>query len=154
MKRTRIKAKYLSKVLNGVYSINFSKKDKVEIWEDKEKELRLYVVNDLISFFYNEDKLVPTLKLLQENSGLLKRMVVDMGAVKFVVSGADIMRPGIVSFSEDIYAGDFVVIVDENHQKPLAVGISKNSSEELCAIDKGKVVKNIHFIGDDLWKLS
>ena len=154
MKKTRIKAKDLSKVLDEKYSIDFSKKDKVEIWEDKEKCLKLYVVNDLISFYYYEDKLVPTLKLLQEEGNLLKRIVVDMGAVKFVVSGADIMRPGIVSFSDGIGVGDFVVIVDVNNQKPLAVGVSKKSSEVLNVIDKGKVVKNIHYVGDDLWKLG
>lgn len=154
MKKTRIKAKDLIQGLKDYYSFGLSKKDKVEVWEDRDKNLKIYVVNDEPSFFFHNERLVPTLRLLQKDSSLLKEVVVDMGAVKFVVSGADIMRPGIVSFAETILVDDFVVILDVDNKKPLAIGIIKNSSSELNVINKGKVVKSIHFIGDDLWKLG
>ena len=77
-----------------------------------------------------------------------------MGAVRFVINGADIMRPGITSFDEGIQKNDFVVVVDETHNKPLAVCVSLFSSEELLGVDSGKVLKNIHYVGDKLWNLS
>jgi len=109
-------------------------------------------VNRLPMFFQHEELYAPTLKALQEHD-LLKRVVVDMGAIKFVVSGADIMRPGITRIDPGIGKGDFVVIVDETHGKPLAVGIAAYSSEEMQASDSGKVIQNIHYVGDHIWSL-
>jgi PUA domain protein len=79
------------------------------------------------------------------------RITVDMGAVRFVVNGADIMRPGITEVDDRVKGNGIVVVVDENHGKPLAVGISKMSAEELRAATSGKVIKSIHHINDDLW---
>ena len=77
-----------------------------------------------------------------------------MGAIRFVVNGADIMRPGIVEIEAGIKKDDFVAVVDKNNQKPLAVGIALFSSEEMKAMSSGKVIKNIHYVGDELWKME
>jgi PUA domain protein len=81
-------------------------------------------------------------------------VVVDSGAVRFVVNGADIMRPGIVSISSDVLAGHPVQVVDERHSKPLAVGIALFGAADMEQQEKGKSVKNIHRVGDDLWNLE
>ena len=146
MKRTRVKAKEVSKLLSD-YQINFSKKDSVELIDDKYKVI---VVNKVASFFYVNDKIIPTLKFLQGHD-LLKKVVVDMGAVKFMVNGADVMRPGIVKIDDGISEGDFVVVVDENNQKPLSVGVALLDSEQMRLTSKGKVIKNIHYVRDELW---
>lgn len=122
-----------------------SKKDKVE------QENKLVFVNQQLYFFFVEDKLVPSLKLLLKEE-VLKKITVDMGAVKFVTSGADIMRPGITKIDEGIGEGDFVVIVDETHQKSLAVGKTLFSGEEMLAMNSGKVIQNIHYVGDEMWQ--
>src|SRR5512135_135726 len=44
-------------------------------------------------------------------------VTVDMGAVKFIRNGADVMSPGIVAADEHIEPSDPVVIVEERHQK-------------------------------------
>ena len=44
-----------------------------------------------------------------------------------------------------------VVVVDENHGKALAVGVSKLSAKALRSATGGKVIKSIHHINDDLW---
>ena len=75
-----------------------------------------------------------------------------MGAVKFVVNGADVMRPGIVEIEEGIAKDEFVAVIDKNNKKPLAVGIALFSSEEMKGMNSGKVIKNIHYVGDELWK--
>jgi PUA domain protein len=46
-----------------------------------------------------------------------------------------------------------VVVVDERHQKPLAVGIALYDSETLRNLKHGKTIKNIHWVGDDLWQI-
>lgn len=110
----------------------------------------IYVDNKatLVEF---EKRFFPTLKVLLQRI-VLPKVVVDMGAVKFVVSGADIMRPGIRNL-EDFNRGDFVVIVDEKNNKPLAVGKAMFSSEEMKSMNTGKCIQNIHYVGDRYWGL-
>ncbi|HLF54182.1 MAG TPA: Tma20 N-terminal domain-containing protein, partial [Candidatus Nanoarchaeia archaeon] len=62
----------------------FDKKDRLTL-VDINHQL-LIVKDDVIFFFYKDGKLVPTLKLLLQKP-LLKQVIVDMGAVKFVSSG-------------------------------------------------------------------
>jgi PUA-domain protein len=149
MKRTRLKSKDVNRDL-AQYSLNLTKKDKVELVEDEHKFI---VINGQASFFYYQDKVLPTLKYLQTHD-LLKKVVVDMGAVKFVVNGADIMRPGITHVDEGIDKDDFIVIIDKNNKKPLAIGISALNTAELRASTSGKFIKNIHYVGDDIWRFE
>jgi PUA domain protein len=81
-------------------------------------------------------------------------VVVDMGAVKFVIKGADIMSPGITDADPNIKEGDLVIIVDETHRKPLATGRSLISGHDMVENSEGKAVKTIHHIGDKLWDLT
>ena len=83
--------------------------------------------------------------------GPTKRLVVvDSGAVRFVVNGADIMNPGIVSADAEIAAGDLVVVVEERHKKPLAIGKALIPGSEMRG--EGKAVKSLHHVGDQIWK--
>jgi len=83
----------------------------------------------------------------------LKRVMVDMGAVSHVAGGADIMAPGIVKTDEGILVGDCVVVVDERHGKALAIG-SALVEGALMKGPKGRVVKNLHHVGDEIWQFS
>jgi|TARA_B000000475_G_scaffold269541_1_gene263682 malignant T-cell-amplified sequence len=76
---------------------------------------------------------------------------VDMGAVKFMCKGANLMRPGIKKFTE-FEKGKLVCIVEETHHKFLAVGKAMVSSLELENMEKGEVVQNIHYISDKFWE--
>jgi len=114
---------------------------------------QLYVVKDeVVIFFYKEGKLIPTLKLLLQKP-LLKQVVVDMGAVKFVSSGADVMRPGIVELDHLIKKDEIVVVVDQTHKKPLCIARALFSGEEILAMKQGKVLKSLHWVGDPIWNL-
>jgi PUA domain protein len=96
----------------------------------------------------------PTLKGALELDIKTRYVVVDMGAVKFVIKGADIMSPGITDADPNIKEGDLVVIVEETHNKPLATGRSLISGPEMVENKEGKAVKTIHHIGDKLWDLT
>ena len=78
-------------------------------------------------------------------------VTVDMGAVKFMCKGANLMRPGIKEFTE-FEKDKLVCIVEESQHKFLAVGKSVVSSTELETMDKGEVIKNIHYISDKFWE--
>ena len=77
-------------------------------------------------------------------------VVVDSGAVRFVVNGADVMKPGIVSADPEIAVGDLVVVVEERHNKPLAIGRALVAGTEMKG--EGKAVKSLHHVGDAIWK--
>ena len=80
-------------------------------------------------------------------------VTVDMGAVKFVVNGADVMAPGIVEADPALQPGDWCWIRDEKNKQPLAVGQCLVPGSAMPR-GKGKAVKSIHHLGDKLWLLE
>ncbi len=112
---------------------------------------RILLLEGEIIFFEHEGRMFPALRALLDGLIDVPKITVDMGAVRFVVNGADIMRPGITEIDDRVKENGIVVIVDENHGKALAVGVSKMSAETLRAASGGKVIKSIHHINDDLW---
>jgi PUA domain protein len=153
-KRYHLKKKKLKEIKTelGPYSSLIPSKAKVEILETDLPDLILVDGEPLIIII--DDEPFPTLK------GALKKpieshmVVVDMGAVKFMTSGADVMSPGIVEADSGIKTGDTVIVVDETHHKPLAMGTALISGEEMVEKDKGKAVKTLHYIGDKIWNLE
>jgi len=93
------------------------------------------------------------LPFLSETDTLEKfpNVMVDMGAVKFMCKGANVMRPGIKKFTE-FEKDKIVCIVEESQHKFLAVGKAMISSSELENMEKGEVVKNLHYISDKFWE--
>jgi len=96
--------------------------------------------------------MLPTL-FSNEVSSLLPKIVVDMGAIPHVCNGADLMVPGVVQINGDFNTNDFVLIVDERHSKPLAIGVALFDSHVMGKMKHGKIVRNIHYVGDKLWKV-
>ena len=99
----------------------------------------------------NEDYL----PFLSETETLKKfpNVMVDMGAVKFMCKGANVMRPGIKKYTE-FKKDNLVCIVEESQHKFLAVGKSLVTSSELENMEKGEVIKNIHYISDRFWEVG
>ena len=89
--------------------------------------------------------------------GLLKyrpdrgKVVVDEGAMPHIINGADVMKPGIVSADESIKKDDFVYVVVEGKETPLAVGIALVDGKDMVG-GKGRAVKNIHHLKDKIWR--
>ncbi|MEW5747282.1 MAG: RNA-binding protein [Candidatus Thermoplasmatota archaeon] len=78
-------------------------------------------------------------------------VTVDMGAVRFVANGADVMGPGVVDADPGIAEGVMVWIRDERNRRPLAIGRALVTGEAMRSKPKGKVVSSVHFVGDKLW---
>jgi len=98
-------------------------------------------------------KIFPTVKGALKLTPTRRRVVVDPGAVKFIINGADTMSPGIVEADPTINEGDLVIIVEQAHGKAIAIGRALISGKDMVR-GKGKAIKSIHYVGDELWKLE
>jgi PUA domain protein len=85
--------------------------------------------------------------------GKFPYVMVDMGAVKFMCKGANVMRPGIKNYNE-FEKERIVCIIEESQHKFLAVGKSLVSSSEIEKMEKGEVIKNLHYISDKFWEVG
>ena len=128
----------------------FTEEDIVDIAESSDFDL-LFVGNDIMGLVMGGKPFLTVRGVIKYRPA--KRYVtVDMGAVPFITNGADCMGPGIVEADASISAGDLIWIRDEKNKVPLAIGISERSGEELIRKSPGKAIKNIHNVGDKLWK--
>ena len=152
--RYHLKKKKLKEIKRdlGEYSKIIPDKSNVEFLDVDPQPFIL--VNGEPSVILIDNSPFPTLKAALKNDIGGKKVTVDMGAVKFVTNGADIMSPGIVASDENVKSDDVVIIVEETHKKPLAIGIALISGDEMVKNDSGKAIKNIHYIGDDIWNLK
>ena len=149
MQRYHLSKKTTKKINSMFPCANLSKSTKVEYLKDD--DLELILIEGTPSFFYHDKKIHPTLKFIHGKENDFKKITADMGAVKFVCSGADIMRPGITCIDENISKDDTVIIIDEKNKKALAVGIALEDAETMNNAKQGKAIKNIHWVGDKIW---
>ena len=110
------------------------------------------LIDDSLKILRINDEYIPFLSEIK----LLERfpnVVVDMGAVKFMCNGANVMRPGIKNYS-DFSKDDIICVVEESQHKFLAVGKALVNSSEMKKMPKGEVIKNLHYISDKYWEIS
>jgi len=136
-----------------------NKKDRVELAEfDRTTEIIL--VNGKPFFIRRKGLVFPLVIALYELSNeedlrkWPRRVVVDAGAVPFILKGADVMAAGITDADENIKEGDFVFVVEEDYGRPLAIGIALMDGKTMKEKPKGKAVKNIHHAKDRIWNLT
>jgi len=126
----------------------------------KVKTLTIHEIDDDASLItgdgFSAIKLGETYIPFLSEAGLLERfpkIVVDMGAVKFVCDGATVMRPGVKNYSE-FEKDQLVCVVEESRNKFLAIGRSLVSSNDMTSMTKGEVVKNLHYVSDRFWEAA
>jgi len=131
----------------------FPKKARIELIQTDTGDT-LYAINNVLKLWKSKDGYIPVLTLLLNKQVDLKKIVVDKGAIRFVTNGADVMKPGITQIDPSIKKGDIVVIVDENHDRALAIGKTMLDAKKMEEESSGKVVKNLHTIQDDVWEFE
>ena len=126
----------------------------------KIKNLKVYFIDEHTQLMTGNEITVLKIKdsylpFLDQTEVLEKfpNVMVDMGAVKFMCKGANVMRPGIKKYTE-FSKGDVVCIVEESQHKFLAVGKAVTDSSELDDMIKGEVIKNLHYISDKCWEFA
>lgn len=151
-RRHRLKQKEVEKIAEQLEN-TFGK----EILNEKNVDIAfaenfdvILVNNEIIGIL--DEKPFLTVKGLLKYKPEKKFVTVDMGAVKYINNGADVMAPGIVDADLDIEKGEFVYVRDEKNLQPLAVGKALMSGKEMIESNKGKAIKSIHYVGDKLWR--
>ncbi len=117
-------------------------------------EMRVLIRNEEAIALVVGDAIAPTVRGLLAFPAQKRFVTVDMGAVPFVYNGADVMAPGIVDADPAVHAGDFVWVRDEKNRRPLAVGTAIMDGPAMAREERGKAIKTVHHVGDDLWHLG
>jgi len=138
----------VSKTLGTDIEQLLGSKTGVEVNETEIAEIFFFNGRPLLARY--NGALFPTLSF-EELFSIIPKIVVDMGAVPYVCKGADVMAPGVVAIESEFKENDLLLVVDERHGKPLAVGVALFSSEDMKTVSNGKTVKNLHYVGDKLW---
>ena len=153
-KRKRMRSKEIGPLAEQISSAVgvpvFTDSDPVDMAEGPDFNL-IFVGNDILGLIY-EEKPFLTVRGLQKYRATRRFVTVDLGAVRFVTNGADVMGPGIVEADDDISVGDLVWIRDEKNKVPLAIGVALRDTEGIRSKEKGKAIQMLHFVGDKLWK--
>lgn len=141
----------------------------------------LYIV-DAVPLFFQQDHptLLPHLRLVHRFPRAFPSVRIDRGAIRFVLSGATLMAPGLTSaggrlpddgeleegkemeqglgedgrWSRELEKEEPVVIMAEGKEEACAVGVLVVGTDEVKAKGKGPVVEDAHFLGDGLWNLA
>lgn len=120
------------------------------------------------------DPLIPHLRLVHRFPQAFPAIRIDRGAIRFVLSGATLMAPGLTSTGgrvpgpelegeeatrwgragADLEKGEPVVVMAEGKTEACAVGLLVVGTKEVREVGKGPVVEDAHFLGDGLWRLN
>jgi PUA domain protein len=121
--------------------------------EDVGQDINLVILNELPAFIQvGKDFKIPTLVLVKM-AGIesTQYAVVDEGAVKHLLNGADVMSPGIRECS-NFQGGALVAVWNPTKETPLCIGRALMSCDEIMRVRKGKAIKNEHYAGDKIWR--
>eukprot|EP01024_Parvocaulis_polyphysoides_P017050 TRINITY_DN17539_c0_g1_i6.p2 TRINITY_DN17539_c0_g1~~TRINITY_DN17539_c0_g1_i6.p2 ORF type:complete len:187 (-),score=26.74 TRINITY_DN17539_c0_g1_i6:535-1095(-) len=122
------------------------------------EQIQVVVVGNEFLFFGDRDgPWLPVLRLLHKYPEMMPRLRADVGAIKFVLGGANIMCPGLTSpgatIHDEVGAKAAVAIYAEDREHAMAVGRTEMSTQDIRKINKGIGVENLHYLNDGLWKM-
>ncbi|KAF2108470.1 PUA domain-containing protein [Lophiotrema nucula] len=139
--------------------------------------IALYALSAVPLFFQHmDDPLLPHLTLIHRYPHCFTRLRIDRGAIRFVLSGASLMVPGLTSAGGrlpgnaddtegryggkdggdggELDAGEVVVIEAEGKENACFVGVLKMGTGEMKRVRKGQALEGGHYLGDGLWQLN
>ena len=112
----------------------------------------VFVVLDGFEFVQSGETYFPYLGS-QATLDLFPQAFVDVGAIKFLLNGADVMRPGMRKFDDWGPAGKMVVVREEKKGRAIAVGPSTVTGTEAQGMARGGCIRNVHHLGDKYWNM-
>nr|CAB3263706.1 malignant T-cell-amplified sequence 1-like [Phallusia mammillata] len=137
-----------------------------DIWPKKENakiikchdHIEILSISEECQFFKQRDgPWFPTIKLLHKYPCILPKQQVDRGAIKFVLSGANIMCPGLTSkgakLDEDCKLNQVIALYAEDKTHALAIGLMKMTPQDIIKVNKGIGIETVHYLNDGLWHL-
>jgi len=137
------------------------KKENITLVKCREHISILALHGEPLWFQHFDGPWVPTLRLVHKYPQMVAQVGIDRGAIKFLLSGASMMCPGLTSAggmlpppSHAIPQGAVVAIMAEGKAHAAGLGIMKLSSEEVKRVGKGVAVESVTYLGDDLWGME
>lgn len=88
---------------------------------------------------------------------LLPKCQVDKGAIPFIISGANVMIPGMTSkggILPEVDAHSYIAIMCEGKQHALGIGRTTMSKSQMQKVGKGIGLELITYVGDDSWNIK
>ena len=108
-----------------------------------------------------DDPIIPHLRVVHQFPQCFSRIGIDRGAIRFVLSGATLMAPGLTSkggrlpdAGEELTEGEVAVIEAEGKEEACLVGQLRMGTEEIKDKKKGVVIDSGHYLGDGLWNIT
>ena len=149
--RGKEKKHYLKIALNLIKNPEniFTKKSNILL--EKQKRNDLLILDEKPIFIILKHHLIPTLQTIKEHGSLIPEIAVDKGAIKFIVNGSDVMRPGVTQIDDGVEEQGLVLIVEDVKRNPLGIGLALYDKVDIEDMKKGRVIKNIHHLNDEWW---
>ncbi len=154
-RRSRLRSKEAKEVLAWIgdsFGMDLSNLMDLEMgWVEDDKA---YLANGKVVAIETRDGLMPTIHGLMDHSPTKSWVTVDMGAVKYLANGADVMAPGILDADPTIEVGDLVWVRDQRNLRPLCVGTALIPGSEMRPGKSGKAIKTMHHVGDPIFNIQ
>ena len=116
-----------------------------------EKDYEVLIINNFPLIVFKKDHSIFFPYIESCNFFDSPDVTVDRGALPYILRGADVMAPGIISFSK-FKTDDIVFVKCEGVPRVVAIAKALVDSEQLSNMKKGKVLENLHYVGDKIWK--
>lgn len=109
---------------------------------------------------------MPHLRLVHAFPNAVPTIGIDRGAIRFVLSGAALMAPGLTSAGgrlpdpekipseRELEAGEVVAVTAEGKEEICMIGVLKVGTEDVKKKPKGHVMELTHYLGDWMWKVN
>ncbi|KAL9636627.1 MAG: hypothetical protein Q9164_002706 [Protoblastenia rupestris] len=137
----------------------------------KKSQLDLLKLPDRVSLYaldnnplfwqHMDDPITPHLKVVHAFPQCFSQIGIDRGAIRFVLSGAALMTPGLTSAGgrlpekeNELKEGEVAAIMAEGKEEACLVGQLKMGTEEMKEKKKGVAMDAGHYLGDGLWKMN
>ncbi|KNH08891.1 Translation-associated RNA-binding protein [Perkinsela sp. CCAP 1560/4] len=116
------------------------------------------VSNEILFFQHRSGEFYPHLRVLHRFPHILPKIQCDGGACKFVLSGANVMCPGVTSSGGKIFdnleKGQIVQICIQGKEHAAGIGKLLMSTGDIQSINKGHGIETVHVLNDGMWKLN
>ena len=130
--------------------VDVTRSAQVEILEPDD-EIKFVIIDGKFTFVRGKDGAYFPFVGSADAVGLFPSVTIDEGALKYIIKGADVMRPGISKYDDWGEAGKLVVVREDKKGRAAAVGRTAVASSEMAELKKGNCVKNVHHAGDKFW---
>lgn len=113
--------------------------------------------NNMPIFIIVNNKYIPLVKTIHLLPDLLNKVIIDSGAIKYLINGADLMAPGLLHSTSTyplVTVGEIVSVYGYGKKSALGVGVVLMDNVMVNEERNGVAVKMISCLGDKIYSLG